>query len=73
MPLIDIHVLEGVFNQEEKRRMIAEVAEGFGRVAGTAMRDATSVRVHEVPSGSWGGANSVWTTERALELKHSKS
>lgn len=69
MPLIDIHVLEGVFDEDEKRRMIAEVAEGFGRVAGHAMRDATSVRVHEVPSGAWGGANGVWTTEKALKLK----
>jgi 4-oxalocrotonate tautomerase len=33
------------------------------------MQDATSVRVHEVPSGSWGGAESIWTTERALALK----
>lgn len=69
MPLIDIHVLEGVFDDEEKRRMIAAVAEGFGSVAGTAMRDATSVRVHEVPSGAWGGAKGVWTTDRALALK----
>ena len=69
MPLIDIHVLEGVFSDEEKRQMIAETAKGFGSVAGQAMMDATSVRVHEVPSGSWGGATSVWTTERALELK----
>lgn len=69
MPLIDIHVLEGVFSAEEKRRMIAGTARAFGEVAGKAMQDATSVRVHEVPSGSWGGADSVWTTERALELK----
>jgi 4-oxalocrotonate tautomerase len=33
------------------------------------MQDATPVRVHEVPSGSWGGAESIWTTERALALK----
>ena len=69
MPLIDIHVLEGVFDAEEKRRMIQETARAFGSVAGRAMQEATSVRVHEVPSGSWGGAESVWTTERALALK----
>jgi len=69
MPLIDIHVLEGVFTPEEKAAMIRETALGFGRVAGNAMREATSVRVHEVPSGQWGGAESVWTTETALALK----
>ena len=69
MPLIDIHVLEGVFTDEEKRALIAETAKAFGTVAGQAMQDATSVRVHEVRSGHWGGADGVWTTEKALELK----
>ncbi len=69
MPLIDIHVLEGVFTPEEKAQLIAETARAFGKVAGQKMQDATSVRVHEVPSGSWGGADSIWTTERALALK----
>ena len=69
MPLIDIHVLEGVFTDEEKAQMIAGTAKAFGDVAGKAMQDATSVRVHEVKSGSWGGADSIWTTERALQLK----
>ena len=36
MPLIDIHVLEGVFTPEEKAAMIRETALGFGRVAGDA-------------------------------------
>jgi len=71
MPLIDIHVMEGVFSEEEKGQMIRETARAFGKVAGQAMQDATSVRVHEVPSGSWGGADSVWTTDRALKLKQS--
>ena len=69
MPLIDIHVLEGVFSDEEKAQIIAETASAFGKVAGKSMQDMTSVRVHEVRSGHWGGADSVWTTERALVLK----
>jgi 4-oxalocrotonate tautomerase len=69
MPLIDIHVLEGVFSDEEKQRIISETAKAFGRVAGKPMQDMTSVRIHEVQSGHWGGADSVWTTERALKLK----
>ncbi|MEM6728634.1 MAG: tautomerase family protein [Pseudomonadota bacterium] len=72
MPLIDIHVLEGVFTPEEKAAMIRACAQGFGSVAGPAMERATSVRVHEVPSGAWGGSDSVWTTETALELKRSQ-
>lgn len=71
MPLIDIHVLEGVFTDEEKAQLVMETAKAFGTVAGQAMQDMTSVRVHEVKSGSWGGADGVWTTQKARELKHS--
>ena len=69
MPLIDIHVLEGVFNDEEKRRLICETAKAFGKVAGQEMQDNTSVRIHEVKSGNWSGAESVWTTDKARALK----
>ena len=72
MPLIDIHVLEGVFSDEEKAQLIQKTAQAFGEVAGQTMQDNTSARVHEVKSGHWGGADSVWTTEKALELKHRK-
>lgn len=69
MPLIDIHVLEGVFSDEEKAQFISETARAFGKVAGKTMQDNTSVRVHEVKSGHWGGADSIWTTKRALEMR----
>ena len=69
MPLIDIHVLEGVFSDVEKAQIIKKTAEAFGSVAGKSMQEKTSVRVHEVRSGHWGGAESVWTTEMALKLK----
>lgn len=72
MPLIDIHVLEGVFTDEEKAMLIKETAKAFGSVAGKRMQDNTSVRVHEVRSGHWGGADTVWTTEFALALKSSE-
>ncbi len=72
MPLIDIHVLEGVFTDDEKQQIIKGTAKAFGAVAGQDMQDKTSVRIHEVRSGHWGGADAVWTTERALALKAGK-
>ena len=73
MPLIDIHVLGGVFSEEEKGQIITKTARAFGSVAGKSMQDSTSVRIHEVKSGNWGGADSIWTTERALALKSDDS
>ena len=69
MPLVDAQVLEGVFSEDEKRALIRELAMAFGRVAGEEMQNLTTVRIHEVKSGHWGGADSVWTTEEARRLK----
>ncbi|MGA9436311.1 MAG: tautomerase family protein [Roseobacter sp.] len=56
MPLIDIHVLEGVFSDEEKAQLISGTATAFGRVAGETMPQLTSVRIHEV---KWGGSETI--------------
>ena len=69
MPSIDIQVLEGVFSEDEKRRIIENVTAGFGEVAGETIRSNTSVRIHEVRSGSWGYAGQVLTTQDALDMR----
>ena len=70
MPLIDIQVMEGVFGDDEKARMITEVTKGFGSVAGQAMADATSVRIHEVKSGSWGYGGKPFYLHDAMAIKN---
>ncbi|MEL7100031.1 MAG: tautomerase family protein [Pseudomonadota bacterium] len=69
MPLIDIHVLEGVFDAEEKERIILSVLRAFGDAAGGKMFENTSCRIHEVPSGSWGFADQILHTEVGLRIK----
>ncbi|MGR3802152.1 tautomerase family protein [Marinibacterium profundimaris] len=69
MPSIDIQVLQGVFSDAEKARIIEKVTEAFGEVAGQTIKGGTSVRVHEVASGSWGYAGQVLTTQDALAMK----
>ena len=70
MPLIDIQVLEGVFSDDDKRRIIERVTDAFGEAAGGQMRENTSVRIHEIKSGAWGYAGEVLTTEIALRIKN---
>lgn len=70
MPLIDIQVMEGVFSDDEKAAMIASVTKGFGDVAGQSMADATSVRIHEIKSGSWGYAGKPFYFEDAMAIKN---
>ena len=69
MPTMDIQVLEGVFDADEKARIIRGVTRAFGEVAGETMRDGLSVRIHEVRSGAWGYAGEVLHTEDALEMR----
>jgi 4-oxalocrotonate tautomerase len=53
MPLVDIQLIEGVFNQHQKQQMIQKVTDAMVSVEGEAMRGVTWVRVQEVASGEW--------------------
>ena len=54
MPLVDIEVIEGVFDTKQKAQMIEKVTNAMVEVEGEAMRGVTWVRVKEVRSGQWG-------------------
>ena len=53
MPLVDIHLIEGVFDKNQKQAMINKVTNAMVEVEGEAMRGVTWVRVYEVASGEW--------------------
>lgn len=54
MPLVDIELIEGVFDTRQKQAMIAKITDAMVEIEGEAMRSVTWVRVHEVASGNWG-------------------
>jgi 4-oxalocrotonate tautomerase len=54
MPLVDIELIEGVFDARQKQAMIAKITDAMVEIEGEAMRGVTWVRVHEVASGHWG-------------------
>ncbi|MDD9728207.1 tautomerase family protein [Roseovarius sp. SK2] len=53
MPLVDIELIEGVFDEDQKQRMIRDVTEAMVGIEGEAMRGVTWVRVQEIASGEW--------------------
>lgn len=66
MPLVDIEVIEGVFDTAQKAQMIEKVTNAMVEVEGEAMRRVTWVRVKEIRSGQWGiGGN----TPSAADIK----
>ena len=62
MPLIDIQLIEGVFDKDQKRAMISKITDAMVEIEGEAMRGVTWVRVHEVASGHWGIGGKAITT-----------
>ena len=54
MPMVDIQVIEGVFDRETKARMIKDVTDTMVAIEGEALRGVTWVRIQEVAQGDCG-------------------
>ena len=64
MPIVDIHLIEGVFDKDQKQEMIRKVTDAMVDIEGEAMRGVTWVRLYEVASGEWGmGGKGVTTAD----------
>jgi len=68
MPLIEVHVIENVFNAEQKRQMITKLTDAMVSIEGEVMRGVTWVKISEVASGDWGIGGQPLTTEAVKEL-----
>ena len=53
MPLVDIHVIKGVFTPEQKSAMITKVTEAMVAIEGENLRGVTWVKINEVEGGDW--------------------
>jgi 4-oxalocrotonate tautomerase len=53
MPLVEIHVIKGVFSPEQKSLMIAKVTDAMVSVEGEKLRGVTWVKISEVQDGDW--------------------
>ena len=71
MPLVDIHLIEGVFDTNQKQAMIKKVTDAMVQVEGEAMRGVTWVRIYEVASGEWaiGGKSLTAGDVKAMQTK----
>jgi len=53
MPLVDIHVIKGVFTPVQKAEMITRVTDAMVSVEGEKLRAVTWVKINEVEGGDW--------------------
>ena len=53
MPLVDIHIIKGVFTPEQKSEMLTKVTDAMVSVEGEKLRGVTWVKINEVEGGDW--------------------
>jgi 4-oxalocrotonate tautomerase len=73
MPLIEVHVIENVFNAEQKRQMISKLTDAMVSIEGENMRGVTWVTIEEVESGDWGIGGNALTTSDVHALARGKA
>src|SRR3954454_17472224 len=54
MPLINVRLIEGVFDADEKAQMVEKLTDTMVEIEGENMRGVTWVVIDEVKSGDWG-------------------
>jgi 4-oxalocrotonate tautomerase len=62
MPLINVKLVDGVFDAATKQRIVRDLTEAMVAIEGENMRQVTWVIVEEVASGDWGIAGHPVTT-----------
>ena len=63
MPLVNVKLIEGVFDEAQKREMIEKLTETMVEIEGENMRGVTFVVIDETKSGDWGIGGQPMTTE----------
>jgi 4-oxalocrotonate tautomerase len=64
MPLVNVKLIEGVFDAGQKQRIVRDLTEAMVAIEGENMRPVTWVIVEEVRSGDWAiGGNPLSTAD----------
>jgi 4-oxalocrotonate tautomerase len=68
MPIVNVRLIEGVFDSDQKREMIEKLTETMVEIEGENMRGVTFVVLDEVKSGDWGIGGRPMTTEAVRSI-----
>jgi len=62
MPFVNVKVIEGVFDADQKREIVERLTDTMVGIEGENMREVTWVVLEEVKSGDWAiGGNALST------------
>ena len=68
MPIVNVKLIEGVFDDDQKHAMIEKLTDTMVEIEGENMRGVTCVFIEESKSGDWGLGGQVLTTEAVKAL-----
>jgi 4-oxalocrotonate tautomerase len=68
MPFVNVKLIEGVFDSEQKREIVERLTDAMVEIEGENMRGVTWVVVEEVKSGDWGIGGQAMTTDAVRAL-----
>jgi 4-oxalocrotonate tautomerase len=68
MPFINVKLIEGVFDAEQKREIVERLTDTMVGIEGENMREVTWVVVEEVRSGDWGIGGKPLSTDAVRAL-----
>jgi 4-oxalocrotonate tautomerase len=68
MSIVNVKIIEGVFDASQKQRIVRDVTEALINIEGENMREVTHVIVEEVLSGDWGIGGRPMTSEDVRAL-----
>jgi 4-oxalocrotonate tautomerase len=71
MPFVNVKLIEGVFNADQKQEMLSRLTETMVDIEGEAMRPVTWVTIEEVASGEWAIGGKALTTQDVKDLQAS--
>jgi 4-oxalocrotonate tautomerase len=68
MPIVNVKLIEGVFDDDQKHAMIEKLTDAMVEVEGENMRGVTWVFIEESKSGDWAVGGQRLTTEHVKAL-----
>jgi 4-oxalocrotonate tautomerase len=68
MPFVNVKLIEGVFDADQKREIVERLTEAMVGIEGENMREVTWVVIDEVRSGDWAIGGKALSTEDVKAL-----
>ncbi len=73
MPLVQVKLIKGVFDQDQKQEILTKMTETMVGIEGESMRSVTTVLIEEVESGEWAIGGHALSTQDVKDLQSGKS